>query len=95
MNDRLSFHHIGKPVALSEIKDNPDTRYSTLYDMYTLDNLNELSLPIQLHAFGERSPLDERIQQLRHSHGQRNMERAAECPGIHYAAYPHRYGRRR
>ena len=66
MNDRLSFHHIGKPVALSEIKDNPDTRYSALYDMYTLDILNELSLPIQLHAFGERSPLDYRIQQEAH-----------------------------
>ena len=66
MNDRLSFHHIGKPVALAEIKDNPATRYSALYDMYTLDILNELSLPIQLHAFGEGSPLDYRIQQEAH-----------------------------
>ena len=62
MTDKLTFHHIGKPVALAEIKDNPATRYSALYDMYTLDILNELSLPIQLHAFGEGSPLDEQIQ---------------------------------
>lgn len=62
MTEKLTFHHIGKPVALSEIKDNPATRYSSLYDMYTLDILNELSLPIQLHAFGEGSPLDNRIQ---------------------------------
>ncbi|MCJ1989961.1 hypothetical protein GYN21_06985 [Lactococcus piscium] len=65
-NDKLSFHNIGKPVALSEIKDNPATRYIALYDMYTVDILNELSLPIQLDAFGEGSPLDYRVQQEAH-----------------------------
>lgn len=66
MTANLTFHHIGKPVPLSEIKDIPATRYSPLYDMYTLDILNELSLPIQLHAFGEGSSLDHRIQHEAH-----------------------------
>lgn len=49
----MTFHHIGKPVPLDVIKDDISTRYSPLFDMYTLNRLNELSLPIQLHAFGE------------------------------------------
>lgn len=62
----MPFHHIGKPVSLTEIKENKNTRYSPLFDMYTLDILNDLSLPIQLHAFGGSSILDKRIQTEAH-----------------------------
>ncbi|VDG24303.1 hypothetical protein MUDAN_MDHGFNIF_01985 [Lactiplantibacillus mudanjiangensis] len=37
MNIQMSFHHIGHPVALDQIKDNPETKYSPLFDMYSLD----------------------------------------------------------
>ena len=61
-NFQMTFHHIGKPVPLEDIKDNKDTKYSPLFDMYSLDMKNDLSLPIELHAFGENSSLDVRIQ---------------------------------
>jgi len=63
---KLVFHHIGRPVPLDEIKDNPETKYSLLYDMYSLDKQNDLSIPIELHAFGPNSSLDDRIQRLPH-----------------------------
>lgn len=68
MNDEinLSFHHIGKPVPLEQIKDHPDTKYSPLFDMYSLDMKNDLSLPIELHAFGPASSLDPLIQKEPH-----------------------------
>ena len=50
--NKLSFHHIGKPIDLEEIKDHPETKYSPLFDMYSLDVKNSLSMPIELHAFG-------------------------------------------
>ena len=62
----LTFHHIGRPVPVDEIRDDPKTRYSPLFDMYTLDLPNELGLHIQLHAFGERTTLDPRL--TRESH---------------------------
>lgn len=34
--------------------------------MYTLDLSNDLTLPVQLHAFGEHSSLDERIKTESH-----------------------------
>lgn len=34
--------------------------------MYSLDKQNDLSIPIELHAFGPNSSLDERIQQISH-----------------------------
>ncbi|MFT8555679.1 hypothetical protein [Liquorilactobacillus hordei] len=66
MEIKMKFHHIGKPVALETIKDNIDTKYSELYDMYSLDMENNLSLPIELHAFGPKSSLDKRIQTMPH-----------------------------
>lgn len=65
-NFQMTFHHIGKPVPLENIKDNKDTKYSPLFDMYSLDMKNDLSLPIELHAFGENSSLDVRIQKEPH-----------------------------
>lgn len=65
-NVNLKFHHIGKPVPLSEIINHPDTRYAALFDMYTLDIQNDFGLPVQLHAFGEVSSLDEKIQTQAH-----------------------------
>lgn len=65
-NVQMSFHHIGKPVLLSKIKYNPEVKYSPLFDMYSLDMKNDLSLPIELHAFGENSSLDKRIQENPH-----------------------------
>lgn len=62
----LSFHHIGKPVPLEQIKDHPDTKYSPLFDMYSLDMKNDLSLPIELHAFDPASSLDPLIQKEPH-----------------------------
>ena len=62
----MTFHHIGRPVALEVIKDDQHTRYSPLFDMYTLDSLNDLSLPIQLHAFGDASELHEKIKTQTH-----------------------------
>lgn len=47
--NKLSFHHIGKPIDLEEIKDHPETKYSPLFDMYSLDVKNSLSMPIELH----------------------------------------------
>ncbi|MDU4960301.1 MAG: hypothetical protein E6X17_06525 [Sporomusaceae bacterium] len=63
---KMTFHHIGKPVPLARIKDNKDTKYSPLFDMYSLDMKNDLSIPIELHAFGANSCLDYRIQQETH-----------------------------
>lgn len=60
------FHHIGRPVPVEEISGHPDMRYTALYDMYTLDLANDLSLHIQLHAFGPASTLHEDIQRLSH-----------------------------
>lgn len=75
----LVFHHIGKPVLLESIKDNPDTKYSPLFDMYSLDMYNKLSIPIELHAFGEKSTLDKRIQICPHvAFKTNNIEQALE-----------------
>lgn len=63
---QMTFHHIGKPVPLESIKDNKNTKYSPLFDMYSLDMKNDLSIPIELHAFGENSSLDVRIQKEPH-----------------------------
>lgn len=63
---KISFHHIGKPVDLASIKDEPATKYSVLFDMYTLDMQNNLSVPVQLHAFGAASSLNMRIQNESH-----------------------------
>ncbi|GAB2023564.1 hypothetical protein RyT2_26410 [Pseudolactococcus yaeyamensis] len=65
-NVNLKFHHIGKPIPLSEIINQPETRYAALFDMYTLDIQNDFGLPIQLHAFGEASTLDEKIRTQAH-----------------------------
>ncbi|QBO36250.1 hypothetical protein EQG49_07140 [Periweissella cryptocerci] len=62
----MKFHHIGKPVPLAQIKDDPAIKYSSLYDMYSLDQLNELGIPVELHAFGPNSSLDARIQAESH-----------------------------
>lgn len=62
----MKFHHIGRPVPLAQIKDNPDTKYSPLWDMYSLDVANDLTLPIELHAFGPKCKLDKRIQTTPH-----------------------------
>ncbi len=63
---QMTFHHIGKAVPLDDIKDDEATKYSPLYDMYSLDMANDLSIPIELHAFGPDSSLDERIQHGTH-----------------------------
>lgn len=65
-NVQMTFHHIGKTVNLAKIKDNPATKFSELFDMYSLDMKNSLSLPIELHAFGPNSSLDKRIQSNPH-----------------------------
>lgn len=65
-NFQMTFHHIGKPVPLRNIKNNKNTKYSSLFDMYSLDMKNDLSIPIELHAFGKNCPLDNRIQQETH-----------------------------
>ncbi|MHB8061048.1 MAG: hypothetical protein ACYDG2_00225 [Ruminiclostridium sp.] len=65
-NFKMTFHHIGKPVPLESIKDNKDTKYSPLFEMYSLDMKNDLSIPIELHAFGKNSSLDVRIQKEPH-----------------------------
>lgn len=65
-NLSITFHHIGKPVPLEKIKDNPETKYSPLFDMYSLDMKNDLSIPIELHAFGNSSSLNDRIQKEPH-----------------------------
>ena len=36
-NISLTFHHIGKPVSLQMIQHNKNTKYSPLFDMYSLD----------------------------------------------------------
>lgn len=64
--NKLSFHHIGKPIDLEEIKDHPGTKYSPLFDMYSLDVKNSLSMPIELHAFGPDCRLDPIIQKEAH-----------------------------
>jgi hypothetical protein len=58
----LKFHHIGHIVPLAQIKSNPQTKYAAIYEMYSLDEHNSLTLPIELHAFGPHSSLDRRIQ---------------------------------
>lgn len=63
---KITFHHIGKPVSLESIIDNKDTKYSPLFDMYSLDVKNDLTIPIELHAFGVNSPLDLRMPQEPH-----------------------------
>lgn len=63
---KITFHHIGKPVPLSEIISNPATKYSPLFDMYSLDLNNSLSIPIELHAFGKNCSLHPRIQKESH-----------------------------
>lgn len=59
---KMIFHHIGKPVSLASIKDDKDVKYSSLFDMYSLNVKNDVSLPIEWHAFGNNSSLDSRIQ---------------------------------
>ncbi|GKT03052.1 hypothetical protein [Furfurilactobacillus entadae] len=66
MRQSLTFHHIGKPVPLADIKDAPAVKYAKIYDMYSLDQLNELGIPIELHAFGPDCPLDPIIQAQTH-----------------------------
>lgn len=61
-NINLKFHHIGKPVSLAKIKNHPKVKYSSLFDMYSLDMENNFNLPIELHAFGEKCTLHEIIQ---------------------------------
>ncbi|MFZ7936288.1 hypothetical protein ACO1D2_22780 [Bacillus thuringiensis] len=61
-NISLTFHHIGNPVSLQMIQHNKNTKYSPLFDMYSLDMENDLSIPIELHTFGPHSSLDVRIQ---------------------------------
>lgn len=63
---KMIFHHIGKPVSLESIKDNKDVKYSPLFDMYSLNMKNDVSLPIEWHAFGNSSSLDSRIQTESH-----------------------------
>lgn len=65
-NIKMTFHHIGKPVELKKIKDNPETKFSPLFDMYSLDMRNDLLLPVELHAFGKNSSLDKKIQEETH-----------------------------
>lgn len=65
-NVKLTFHHIGKIVSTEKIKDNPNTKYSPLFDMYSLDKRNDLSIPIELHAFGPTSSLNTQVQQEDH-----------------------------
>ncbi|BCC14558.1 TPA: hypothetical protein ACLBZV_003313 [Bacillus cereus] len=48
------------------IQGNKNTKYSPLFDMYSLDMENHLSIPIELHAFGPNSSLDNRIQKETH-----------------------------
>ncbi|MBT9671197.1 hypothetical protein GPK34_04015 [Secundilactobacillus kimchicus] len=62
----LKFHHIGRPVSLATIADNPATKYSSLFDMYSLDQQNDLTIPIELHAFGPNCSLDPLIQEQPH-----------------------------
>lgn len=62
----LKFHHIGHVVPLTQIKTNPKTKYAPIYEMYSLDEHNSLTLPIELHAFGPISSLDQRIQSQDH-----------------------------
>lgn len=62
----LTLHHIGKPVPLEQIKNNPNTKYAKIYDMYSLDQSNQLNIPIELHAFGPNCPLHPLIQQETH-----------------------------
>lgn len=38
-------------MELEQIKEHPATKYSPLFDMYSLDMNNALGLPIELHAF--------------------------------------------
>ena len=59
---KMIYHHIGKPASLESIKDNKDVKYSPLFDMYSLNMKNDLSLPIEWYAFGNKSSLDSRIQ---------------------------------
>lgn len=59
---KIIFHHIGKPVSLESIKDNKDVKYSPLFDMYSLNMQNAVSLPIEWRAFENNSSLDRRIQ---------------------------------
>lgn len=63
---QIIFHHIGKPVSLEIIRDNKDAKYSPLFDMYSLNMQNAVSLPIEWHAFGKSSSLDWRIQTESH-----------------------------
>lgn len=63
---KMSFHHIGKPVSPELIVNNPDVKYSPLFDVYSLDMKNGLSIPIELHAFGKNSSLHPRIQKEMH-----------------------------
>lgn len=63
---RMTFHHIGKPVPLEMLINHPDAKYSPLFDMYSLDMQNDLSIPIELHAFGKDSSLHPRIQKEVH-----------------------------
>lgn len=63
---QMIFHHIGKPVPLENIEKNKDTKYSPLFDMYSLDMKNDLAIPIEFHAFGKNSSLDVRIQKETH-----------------------------
>lgn len=66
MFNKIVFHHIGKIVPLEEIKDNPTVKYSPLFDMYSLDKFNDLTIPIELHSFGPNSSLAKIIQTNSH-----------------------------
>lgn len=62
----VTFHHIGKPVPLEALVNHEGVRYSSLFDMYSLNMNNNLSIPIELHAFGKNSSLHPRIQKEVH-----------------------------
>lgn len=65
-NLKSTFHHIGKPTILEEIQYHPKTKYSPLFDMYSLDMTNSLSMPIEIHAFSPNCHLDPIIQKETH-----------------------------
>jgi hypothetical protein len=64
MSKNFEFHHIGVPVLKEKLSAN--ARYSPLFDMYSEEFSNNLGLKIELHAFGENSPLADSIKTAPH-----------------------------
>lgn len=58
----VTFHHIGRPVPLERLRHQKDVKYSPLFDMYSLNMMHDLPIPMEYHAFGPQSTLHERIQ---------------------------------